>query len=133
MATISTITSEGAFDKTVRSAINTNFSNLNTAVSGISTATASAGAATLNANIGVVTSEALTTAGLAAYTLTLTNDKIAATSVVIVSVQNGTNSQGTVVVGLVTPGAGSATIGIRNVHASQALNGTIKISFFVLN
>lgn len=99
---------------------------------GTKTATATAGAATLSKAAGVITTEALTTAGLAAYTLTLTNTDIAAADQVFASVANGTNTQGTVVVGRVTPGAGSATIVIENVHASQALNGTLKISFFVL-
>lgn len=97
------------------------------------TASATAGAATLSKQAGVITSEALTTAAGAAYTLTLTNTLIAATSIVLASFQNGTNTQGTLVLGLVTPGAGSATIVVRNTHATEALNGTIKISFLVLN
>ncbi len=99
---------------------------------GTKTATASAGAATLAKDAGVITTEALTTAGLAAYTLTLTNSAIAAADQVFVSVQNGTNTQGTVVVGTVTPAAGSVVILIQNVHASQALNGTLKIAFMTL-
>lgn len=96
------------------------------------TATATAGAATLNAGRGKVTSEALTTAAGAAYTLTLTNSRVAAGDIVLVSVANGTNTQGVVVVGLVAPAAGSVVITIRNEHASQALNGTLVISFVVL-
>jgi hypothetical protein len=95
------------------------------------TATATTGAATLSKQSGVITSEALTTAAGAAYTLTLTNTLVAATSKVFVSFDNGTNSQGTLALGTVTPGSGQVVIVIRNAHASQALNGTIKISFFV--
>jgi hypothetical protein len=93
------------------------------------TATAASGAATLSKQAGKITTEALTTAGLAAYTLTLTNTKIAAADMLLVSVANGTNTAGTVVVGRVTPAAGSATIVIQNVHATEALNGTLVISF----
>jgi hypothetical protein len=94
---------------------------------------ATAGAATATSQRGYVTTEALTTAGLAAYTLTLTNAKIKANSFVVVGVEDGTNTQGTPVVGRVkVPSAGSATIEIRNVHATQALNGTLLISFAVL-
>lgn len=93
------------------------------------TASATAGAATLNSPTGIITSESLTTAGLAAYTLTLTNSYIGAASNVMVTVFNGSNTQGTIVVGKVTPAAGSVVILIQNVHASQALNGTIKVSF----
>ena len=100
---------------------------------GTKTATATAGAATLSKPSGVVTSEALTTAAAATYTLTLTNTEIAATSQVLVSVGNGTNSAGLPVLATVTPGAGSAVIVVRNAHAADAFNGTIKITFVVLD
>lgn len=97
------------------------------------TATASAGAATLNGVSGKITTEALTTAQNAFYTLTLTNSSIAAADGLIVTVGNGTNTQGTPMVATATPGAGTATILIQNKHASaQALNGTLIISFLVL-
>lgn len=96
-----------------------------------STATASSGAATLNAMAGVVTSEALTTAQNAIYTLTITNSQIAATDMVFASVANGTNTQGTPMIGRVQPGAGSLVVQVINKHASaEALNGTVKVSFF---
>lgn len=96
------------------------------------TGTSAAGAITLAALVARITTEALTTAGLAAYTLTVTNSLIDADDLVFVQVQHGTNTQGTVVVGRVTPAAGSVAIIIQNVHASQALNGTLVISFFVV-
>jgi len=96
------------------------------------TASATGGAATLNKNAGKITSEALTTAAGVAYTLTLTNSEIAAADIVLASVKNGTNTQGIPRVGLVTPAAGSVTIQVYNDHASQALNGTIVISFVVI-
>lgn len=92
-------------------------------------ATATAGAATLNSVSGTITSEALTTAAGAAYTLTLANSKISAVSSVLVTVDNGTNTTAGLEVGRVTPAAASATILIWNRHASAALNGTIKIRF----
>lgn len=100
---------------------------------GTKTAAATAGAATLSKPSGVITSEALTTAAAATYTLTLTNTEIAATSQVLVSVGNGTNSAGLPVLATVTPGAGSAVIVVRNAHAAAAFNGTIKITFVVLD
>lgn len=95
-------------------------------------ATATAGAATLSTYSGKVTSEAITTAAGADYTLTLTNTKIAATDILLVTVANGTNTTVGIAVNRVTAGAGSATILIRNTHASSALNGTIVISFVVV-
>ena len=97
---------------------------------GSGTATATAGAATLNNRFGRVTSEALTTAQNAVYTLTITNSAITADDLVMVSVANGTNTQGTPTVTRVQPAAGSLVILISNLHASaQALNGTIVVSF----
>lgn len=101
-------------------------------VGGTGTGTSTASAATVSTQKGVVTSESLTTAAGASWDLTLTNTKIAAGNVVVASVQNGTNTQGIPVVGVVTPGSGSAVIQVFNLHASQAFNGTIKVSFMVL-
>jgi uncharacterized phosphosugar-binding protein len=96
-------------------------------------ASATAGAATLPALQGKITSEALTTAQNAIYTLTLTNTQIAAADIVMVSVSNGTNTQGSPVVTRVSPAAGSVVILVANLHASaQALNGTIVVSFVVI-
>lgn len=99
---------------------------------GTKTATAVAGAATLNKTSGKITSEALTTAGLADYTLTLTNSKIAAGDIILCSVANGTNTQGTLAMGPQVCGAGSATIIVHNLNASVALNGTVVISYAIL-
>ncbi len=99
---------------------------------GTKTATATAGAATLNKQAGVITSEALTTAAGAVYTLTLTNSVIGATDQVFASVSYGTATAGSPVVTRVTPGSGSVVILVQNIHASAALDGTIKIAFFVL-
>lgn len=95
-------------------------------------ATSTAGAATINAQTGQITTEALTTATGATYTMTLTNSLISATSKVFVSVGKGTATTGEPVVQFVTPAAGSAVILIRNVSAASALNGTITVNFFVI-
>lgn len=97
------------------------------------TASATAGAATLHKQAGVITSEALVTAQNASYTLTLTDNRIVAADLVLVSLTNGTNSQATPIVTKVTPGAGSVVIVVKNMHDSAvALNGTLKISFVVI-
>lgn len=92
-------------------------------------ATSAAGAVTLHKQAGVVTTEALATAAAGVYTLTVTNNRIKATDLVFVSVQNGTNSAGDPTVLRVTPANGSVVITIKNTHAANALNGTLKISF----
>lgn len=95
------------------------------------TATATAGAATVNSKIGKVTSESLTTIGGAYYTLTITNSSALASSVVIASVDNGTNTTDTISVERVRPSSNSIVIRIKNTGAS-ALNGTLLISFVIL-
>lgn len=101
-------------------------------VASTKTATAVSNAATLNKMAGKITTEALTTAAAATYTLTLTNNEIAAADQVYVSVAYGTATAGAPVVQLVTPAAGSVVIILKNVHASSALDGTLKISFLVV-
>lgn len=123
---------------TVWSGVSVTASDLVTAESlkldtGTKTATATTGAATLSKTAGAVTSEALTTAAGATYTLTLTNTKIAAASQVFASVKYGTATAGMPAVTMVTPAAGSVDIIVQNVHASAALDGTIVISFMVLD
>lgn len=98
---------------------------------GVKTATAASGAATLTKMAGVVTSEALTTAAGADYTLTLTNLDIAAADQVFASVSLGSATTGTPAVATVTPGIGQVVIVVQNIHATAALNGTIKIAFAV--
>jgi hypothetical protein len=94
-------------------------------------ATAVSGAATLNNVSGHVTSEALTTAAGADYTLTLTNSLVTTDSVVEAQVRDGSNTTVGLDVNEVTPAAGSVVIKVKNGHASSALNGTIIIDFVV--
>ncbi len=94
------------------------------------TATAVAGAATLNVSRGIVTTETLTTAGAAVYTLTLTDPAIRATSNLIVAVSNGTNTAGAAVLQSVAPANGSAVIKVLN-NAAAAFNGTLRLQFAI--
>lgn len=93
--------------------------------SGVSTA----GAVTINHSGGSITTESLTTAAGADYTFVLTNALIAPDSVPLFSVGSGTNTTLPFYVHSVTLGSGTATIKIRNGHASAAFNGTLKIWF----
>jgi hypothetical protein len=95
------------------------------------TATSIAAAGTVNASKGRVTTEALTTAAGADYTFSLINNRISASSILNLSLDNGTNTTAPVLPHQVTCAAGSATVKIRNGHASSALNGTLKIGFVV--
>lgn len=99
---------------------------------GTKTATAVAGAVTLAKQSGVITSESLVTAAGATYTLTITNTGIAAADMVFASVWLGTATTGTPTIATVKPLAGSVVIVVQNIHASAALNGTLKIAFMNL-
>ena len=99
---------------------------------GVKTATAAAGAATLNKNSGVITTEALTTAAGANYTLTLTDAAISPSDEVFATVSYGSATAGVPHVAMITPGAGVVAIVIRNATGAAALNGTLNIGFFTL-
>jgi hypothetical protein len=99
--------------------------------SDIGTATASAGAATCNFRICKITTEALTTAAAAEYTLTLTNTTIDAGDIVIASV-DAKSSAGTPAIGGCTVTADTAVITVTNVHASNAFNAAIQINVVVI-
>src|SRR5574343_1464760 len=99
---------------------------------GTKTKSATAGAATLHQTSGVITSESVTTAAGATYTLTLANNKITASDIVMASVAYGTSSTGNPTVVRVQPSADQLIVTIQNIHASAAFNGTIKIAFMVV-
>lgn len=98
---------------------------------GPKTATAVAGAVTLNNYSGTITTESLTTAAAANYTLTITDNRIAANDIAFASIAGGTNSQGSPSIIRVTPGAGSLVVVVTNSHATLALNGNLRIAFAV--
>lgn len=99
----------------------------------MSTGTCVTNAVTINDYIGMITTEALTTAQNAIETITLTNSMIAAADMVNIMLALGTSSAGTPMLGTVTPAAGSCVIKVINKHASAvAFNGTLKIGFQVI-
>lgn len=103
-------------------------------VQGGTAATAAAGAATCNAVSGTITTESVSTAAGSTASWTITDSSVlSASSIVFVAVDNGTNSAGSTVVTKVTPSAGQFVVTIQNIHATAALNGTLKLRFFVLN
>lgn len=92
-----------------------------------------AGLATAHGESGTVTSEALTTAAGATYTLTIRNGQVGANSTALASLSNGTNTQGDPDIATVTPSEFGLVVVIVNRHASQALNGTLKVGFLNIN
>lgn len=94
-----------------------------------------AGKATINNDAAVVTSEALNTAAAGGvYTLVVGCNHVTSKSLIITCVYNGSNTQGDPDLVSATPAdGGSITIKVINRHATQALNGTLKIVFVVFN
>jgi hypothetical protein len=94
-------------------------------ITGHGAVTAVAGGATLNASAGLVTSESLS--GATTYTLTLINNVVITTSILLVAAYTGTTVAN---VTNISPSNGSATIVIS---FASAYTGTVKISFLVSN
>lgn len=95
------------------------------------TGTAVTNAVTINAKAGVITTEALTTAGGGNQAITLTNSKISVGDMIFVQVAGGTNTVQNITF-KATAAAGSATITVYNNTAATALNGTIILNFYVI-
>ena len=96
------------------------------------TAAAAAGASTLNHPAGVVTSESLATVAGANYTLTVSNNQVLATDIVLSSVALGTSTTGSPVILNTQVTAGQIVFVVRNIHATAAFNGTIVVSFSIV-
>jgi len=88
-----------------------------------------------NQDGGLITTEALATAAGATLTYVIASAQIEADSVVLVSIQNGSNSQGDPSLQLVNSQTvlGQVTITIVNRHASQAFNGSLIIGVIIFN
>lgn len=87
---------------------------------------------TINEQCGVITTEALATAAQGSSTVLLNNNKIAANSVVMVSVMGGTNTNNNIAI-RADAGIGASSIIISNttVAAGAALNGTLILGFAI--
>jgi len=96
------------------------------------TGTGGTSTATLHNRFGVLTTAALTTAAAANHVITVTNNQVKAGDLVFASVAYGTASAGdVVVVGGTAVADGTLVIALKNVHAANAVNGTLRVSFVV--
>lgn len=95
------------------------------------TANATAGKAVAHGEAALITTEALSQAAGATYTLTVGNSQIMPSSIIIPVISNGSNTQGDPSLATVTVSLGKAVINIINRHASQALNGTLQIALLI--
>lgn len=86
---------------------------------------------TLSKTLGVITTDAITTAAAADHVMTVTNTTVTASSVIVASI-NKNASTGWPVITSIEPGSGSFVIRITNMHASAAFNAALKIAFQVV-
>ncbi|KAJ3349646.1 hypothetical protein GGF32_005341 [Allomyces javanicus] len=89
---------------------------------------------TLHYPAGVITTVSLTNAAGTTTSFTFSNSYIKASSVVLLQHSYGSTlgSAGLPMVTVNSVGNGSCTINVTNLHGSNALNGAIKIHFFVV-
>lgn len=83
--------------------------------------------------VGTVVTDALVTKAGEKHPLSITDASIKATSLVWVSIKNGSNTQGSPVVVSVTPTDGAAIVEIMNLHPKDDLNGTLNVALMVIN
>ena len=86
---------------------------------------------TCNAYSGVITTVSQTIAHSAEADFVVTNDKVAATDVVLVCIKS-TASAGTFLASVAAVAAGQFTVRLTNLHASAAGNAALVINFIVL-
>jgi hypothetical protein len=97
-----------------------------------------ADAVAMNGDAAIITTKALTTVALTSYTFTIGCPLLRPTSIPVVELANGSNTQGVPITATVTPtatqiGPGTLAVVIFNAHATQALNGTLVLSVLLIN
>lgn len=102
-----------------------------TAITATASGTGGTSTVTLSKPLGVITTDAITTAAAADHVITVTATNVTAASVINVTV-NKNGSTGWPVITSVEPGAGSYVIRITNAHASAAFNAALKLMVHVV-
>jgi len=109
------------------------YSNLKPAATGsVTQATSRSTGVTVNAIAGTITTDATSLAAGAEATFTVTNNKVKAGSVVVVSLQTP-SATGFSVPAVTTTAAGSFNITLSNLHAATADTSASVINFAVIN
>lgn len=97
------------------------------------TGTAVANAVTIQSQCGVITSSTANLAAVTSETITLTDARIAATNIILATTQSNCTGGGMVVPVAATAGSGSATIVMRNIHATTACTSTYTVGYTILS
>lgn len=98
----------------------------------VSQATSNTNAVTIISQAGIITTQSATTAADSAIQFTVNHSDVTANSVVLANIMNYAGSAGlpSLYVDAVT--TGSFVVTIQNHHPSAALNGAVKVAYFIL-
>ena len=91
---------------------------------------------TINSTSGVITTVSASTAANASDTFTVTNNNVTTSSVILVALQDysGTfSTNGIPLINADNVSAGSFDVVISNAHGTNALSGTLGISFIIVS
>jgi hypothetical protein len=88
---------------------------------------------TINQPTGIYVGSIVTLGASDISVLTITNSLVTSTSRVFASLTNATNTAGRPMIQAVNPTPGMISVSIYNGHPSVAVNGTLSVSFVVLN
>jgi len=136
MATIQKVT-KYTYSKNVKDPTPVLADKFNPAVDQINTNTTALAAntasiAALIAKDGSFTTASLTTAGLTTVDLTPTVAGLTASNKAVATITGGTNTQGIAVVLKAVCTTNTLTVTMRNLHATEALNGTLIIAYHII-
>lgn len=99
---------------------------------GITTGTSASNAVTVTGQLAIITTESLSTAAGADYTLTITDTRVDAGCAAFFSVAQGSTAGGPYYVHNVAITEDQIVIKVRNAHGSTSANGPITIMMLVL-
>lgn len=102
-------------------------------IANVTQATSRSTGVTVNAYQGAITTNAASLAASAQAAFTVTNSKVNANSIVLVSIQSGGGTTGLTIPVVTTIAAGSFVITLTNVHTATADTTASVINFFVIN
>jgi hypothetical protein len=89
-------------------------------------------AVNITAQAGIITTQSATTAADSATQFTVNHPDVTANSVILANLMNYAGSAGLPSLYIDNTTTGSFVVTIQNHHASSALNGAVKISYFIL-
>lgn len=98
----------------------------------VTQATSNTTAVTITTQAGIITTQSMNTGADSALQFTINHPDVTASNVVLANLMNYAGSAGLPSLYIDNTTTGSFVATIQNHHASAALNGSVKISYFIL-